>query len=225
MAIEKSRGCGLRKIGNLYLVGSGLGIYCHKLPFELPICPTCGHGIKFSRGMTWINPKDLFGECQDGKDGIIPVCHEVDCFVCKPPDGTHGLMWVGEKFYTVESFTKEASEMGVSKRISSVPKNIVFGETIIYLAHKKGKRTLIKCEKTDKGDKTLDGYAEKFIPAIFYAFIPRRIEMIITETMAKNEEKVENLKKRGIVPVIIPDNDKDHNPKGIKDWSDLNSNI
>ena len=93
-----------------------------------------------------------------------------------------------------------------------MPRGIVFGETIVYLAHKKGKKTLIPCDKTNKGDKTLDGYTEKFIPAIFYAFKPTRIEMIITETMAKDEEKVEKLKKRGIVPVIVPDNDKDHNP-------------
>jgi hypothetical protein len=218
MAIEKVRGGGFRKVGGIYLRGSGLGVYCHLLPYELPVCPTCGHGIKFARGITKINPNNLFGICDHGKDRIIPVCHESNCFMCLPPDGEHMLMWVGEKYYTPESFAKEAAAMEVSKRISAIPRGLKLGETTIYLAHKKGKRTLVPCEKHKKGDKTLDGYAEAFIPAIFYAFKPTRIEMIVTETMAKNAEKMDELKKKGITPIVVPDNDPDHNPKEIKDW-------
>ena len=46
----------------------------------------------------------------------------------KPPDY---LMWVGGKYYTIQSFIREAKEMGVSRRVPIIP-DIVFGKTRIF---------------------------------------------------------------------------------------------
>src|SRR5207302_7622776 len=57
VAVEAKRGCGYRKIGGLYFVGGGRGVACDRLPIPLDICPTCGHGIKQTRGFTWVDRK------------------------------------------------------------------------------------------------------------------------------------------------------------------------
>jgi hypothetical protein len=68
MAIEAKRGCGYRKVGGTYLVSGGLGMPCCKMPILLKTCPCCGHGVKQSRGWTWIDPKEwLKGECTAGR--------------------------------------------------------------------------------------------------------------------------------------------------------------
>lgn len=51
------------------------------------------------------------------------------------PDIPHYGMWVGEKFYTIESFIEEAARIGISKRISQIPVDLVLGESRIYFAH------------------------------------------------------------------------------------------
>jgi hypothetical protein len=85
MAIEASRGCGYRKVGGLYLVGSGLTVACDRLPLEITTCPVCDCGIKFTRAPTKINAAKLWGK------HIISVmggcsCKAL-CYVCQPPDG------------------------------------------------------------------------------------------------------------------------------------------
>ena len=164
-----------------------------------------------------ITPKDLLGICESTSE---PLCHSIGCFVCLPPEGMHGLLWVGEKYYTPESFAKEAREQGISKRIGTVPKNIVLGESIIYLAHPKAFTKLVPANDDDP-QKTLDGKKEQQFPGIFYAFKPKAIEMIITDEMAEDEKQMEKLKKRGITPVTVSADDADHNPKNIKTWDDI----
>jgi len=68
MAIEAKRGCGFRKINALYLCGSGISISCDRLPYLIEYCPTCGAGIKFTQGFTWVDWNSLAGQCE-GKDG------------------------------------------------------------------------------------------------------------------------------------------------------------
>jgi len=51
---ESKRGCGWRKPGGLYLMADGPAELCGKLPIPLEICPSCGGGIKLSRGWTWV---------------------------------------------------------------------------------------------------------------------------------------------------------------------------
>jgi len=47
----------------------------------------------------------------------------------KPPDY---MMWVGGKYYTLQTFVEEAKKMGISRRVPMVP-DLKFGETRIFL--------------------------------------------------------------------------------------------
>lgn len=204
MAIEEKRGCGYRKVGGLYLVGEGLAAPCDRLPFELSVCPCCGNGIKFTRGFTWIRA-DLFAP-----DHQPCKCPYV-CPICNPiRDGKgyvkYGLLWVGEAFYSPEGFIREAQRRGISKRISALPHGFKVGATWVMLAHKKA------ITKT-----AAEGSTALFqeVPGIFYAFCPLRVEKIITESMEKDGEGAK-LRERGITPVVVPDDDPDHNPMAAK---------
>lgn len=183
VSLEPERGCGYRKSGpegvGIYLVGSPFSEVCERLPFALECCPTCGCGISFSRGFKWIMPEQLFAESR------APLCsrlasrshkHEL-CAMCTPPADRHGLMWVGEQFYSPASFIAEANRVGVSKKIAAIPKRFVPGKSLIYLAH-------IKAAELEIEDGTeLYPRAEK-VPGVFCVFKPR-IELVID-----NAEKV-----------------------------------
>ena len=75
--VEGKRGCGYRKPGGLYLVAAGRGRPCGLLPIALEACPTCGHGIKFSRSWTWVNVAALAAmnpeSCQMKSCGDCPL--------------------------------------------------------------------------------------------------------------------------------------------------------
>lgn len=205
MAIEARRSCGYRKVGGIYLVGTGEGIACDRLPYELTLCPCCGAGIKQARGITWLKARQFFVrthslelEAENSKKDCICLGA---CPVCNPTDEKYGLLWIGEKYYTAQSFVEEARRMGISKRVAQVPKGIKLGETWLLLAHPK------VIAKPDPEKKELF----KYYPAIFYAFRPQRIEKIITDKQA-TPKMMEQLKKRGLTPVVVPENDPDHNP-------------
>jgi len=129
-------------------------------------------------------------------------------------------MGVGEKYYkTPDEFTREAWEMGVSKRIPFVPQELKLGETIVYLAHPKAcevrepvamqQAMAILEEARTKQPRLLETEKVEKSLGIFTAFIPQRIEKLIWESQATPEE-LEKLEKRGIKPVIVPDGDRDH---------------
>jgi len=203
MAVEKRRGCGFRKIGGVYLCGEGLAVGCDRLPKNIEICPTCGAGIKFTQGFSWINGKEFFG----GKCNSINVpCHKVKCPLCVNLNEIEkcGLMFVGVKFYTPKSFIQEAEEMGVSKRIANIPKGLELGKTWVLLAHKEAGSREIDSKESLTGRKKVP------VPAIFYAFKPQRVEKIITEKQSRNKRLMKKLAKKGITLVIVPDDDKDH---------------
>ena len=197
MAVEAKRGCGYRKIGGLYLVGDpGEHFSCDRLPIPLLTCPTCGEGIKPTRGWTWVFPYNLFqGDHDPCKCGI-------GCPICSPEllGRKAGLTWIGTQFYTPTTFAKEALTLGVSRRISSVPRGLVLGKTWVLVGHRQAAKT--------PAPGTVTG--EKPCPGIFYAFIPQRLEMIITESYSEDEKFMEKLEKRGITPVVVPADDKDH---------------
>ena len=76
---EGKRGCGYRKPGGFYLVCDAPGQPCGRLPIPLTSCPCCGTGIKYARGVTWIDPspvlkdtKCVFSEYQN--DVRKPEC-------------------------------------------------------------------------------------------------------------------------------------------------------
>jgi len=215
MSVEEKRGCGFRIVGGLYLVGGPGRMVCDRLPYPVGQCPTCGHGIKPSLGIRWMDGKEFFGEnCkaltmeEEGIPALAP-CHDAHCPICYSDElGTVGLMWVGESFYpTMHDFEEEAEKLGVSKRISSIPKALTLDETWILLVHPKGIREKLPDEMV-QGMKV-----ERHIwkPCIFHAFKPVRIEKIVTDQTPA--EEIEKLKLRGITPVQVPHDDPDHNPK------------
>jgi hypothetical protein len=236
MAIEAKRGCGYRKVGGLYLIGGKLSAQCCKLPVMLNVCPTCGGGIKQTRGFTWIDPRPFFGG----------TCIDVRRFApcpASPVDGSGlgeraGLLWIGERFYpTPQHFLAEGQSLGVCRRIAAIPRELELGKTWILLAHpKSGTKTVITCKIDDEiaaefdvdpnraNDPGVDAAARfqnrnpaclvsvetRQCPAIFSMFVPTRIEKIVTESEAADVEAMAALEKRGITPVAVPDHDPDH---------------
>ena len=199
MAVELSRGCGHRKVGGLYLVGTGGGMPCCKLPIPLCACPTCGGGIKQTRAFTWIDPRPfLTGGCFD---------QPTDCPAADPEQlGERcGLIWVGEKFYaTPEAFNHEANTQGISRRIAAVPKGFELSKTWVLLAH----------PKAVYGE---EGRA----PGIFRIFRPQAIEKIVTASQALDETAMDALRQQGIRPVVVPDDDPDHQGSAYDDVAEV----
>lgn len=216
MTQEQKRGCGYRKVGGTYLVGDYIPISCDRLPYPLEVCPICGQGIKVGRGMTKINPVKLFGVHHGCKD------NNPHCFLCQPKSEVGYLMRVGEKFYkTPEDFLIEGSLQGFSKRIAQIPRDFKVGKTVVYLCHKEacpikgwnGNEMQEFMPLLNENQPKLvdaDKVAYKF--GIFAAFIPQRIEKLYWQSALDDMPKSEiaKLKKRGITPIGIKDNDKDH---------------
>lgn len=219
VSVEARRGCGFRKIGGLYFVGGGPGVVCDRLPIPLEICPTCGHGIKQTRGFTWIELEPLVG-------GLHPDCKDdFPCPLCMRPDslGRCGLLWIGERFYkTPLDFDREAAELGISRRISALPRGFVVGETWIVFAHPKAIATDLTCHICGgpvhiskfggehlECDRGCNMQAPLFRPGIFKVWRPQRIEKILPESARGSDEAVE-LEEKGITPVFVPDDDPDH---------------
>ncbi len=227
MATEARRRCGYRKVGGLYLVASGGGFPCDRLPFPLCVCPVCSAGIKQTRGWTWIDVAGLLGgnhkiSIAHGEpevtpcgcmDGLCPLCHNVKSV------GRAGLLWIGAQFYpTPANFQKEAAEMGMSRRITAIPRGFKVGETWVLFAHPKaivcdachtsglvktsveGVEASVECEKCS---------GSGWLKGAFRLFRPERIEKIITKSQATPEALFE-LQDKGITPVIVPDDDPDH---------------
>jgi len=209
MAVEQMRGCGYRKVGGLYLCGEGLTMACDRLPYALEICPVCGAGVKFTRGWTWLDWKSFAGTHR-----MIEHCScpQNVCPVCVPGSQPqpYGLLWVGEQFYSPESFIEEAFTLGVSRRIAAIPRNLKLDETWVLLAHKKA---IVNHEPAPSGTWTPEpDEAAEGSPGVFYAFRPQRLEFLVWESEATSE-KLEELEKKGITPIIIPVYDVDHDPK------------
>lgn len=185
---EGARGCGWKKEGGLYLISGGLGSDCCKLPIRLEVCPTCGHGIKPSRGWTWIAPIDWLGDKKD-RDANCQRCPLGESnLLIEDQHGVEkarmGLLWIGGSFYTPCSWVRESEQMGVSRRISAIPKDFVLGETWIAVAHR---------EFWTEGDQK--------IPAIFHLFKPTAIQYIVKPR--DGQKKLKRMIKRGITPVKI----------------------
>lgn len=205
---EAKRGCGYRKIGGLYLVCEpGIQLVCDGLPLELEPCDCCGFAPPFSRNLQRIQlkyivqaqmrkhkartPKEFSDKCS-----CSPFCPM--CYPENQPMPSFGLMFVGKKFYTPETFIKEALEMGISKRIPEIPNWLILGETWIFLAHNEVPKVSLEQLKINgmhmkEPEKTR---------AIFYGFKPSRIEMPVWKDEISNEE-IQILEKKGITPVLL----------------------
>jgi hypothetical protein len=179
---DRQRGCGWRKPGGLYLMCNGPGMPCGRLPIALEVCPWCGGGIKPTRSWAWVNGTQVAAEKQCTNAGGR------ECAVCplSKPMGRVGLLWIGEAFYkTPDEFIREANAQGLSRRISTVPKGFVIGETWVWLAHRKTIRNA-------------DG---SWTAGVFRAFKPDRIEYVTRGD--ETQEELERLEKRGITPVHV----------------------
>ena len=196
MTQEAVRKCGHRKVGGTYLVSDAIDhLSCISLPYNVTTCPCCFEGIKFSRGYKWFVPNKLFINIEETCSGFIESsCSMKNNCPLKTKEKA-GILWAGEKFYTPQNFIEEAKQFGVSKRIAAVPNNFKIGETWVFLAHIHGGK---------------DHKTNKKVPAIFYVFRPTRIEKIVSESQYRNREEIEKLKAKGIIPVVVPDEDYDH---------------
>jgi hypothetical protein len=215
MSVEARRRCGYRKVGGIYLVAPGTGVPCDRLPWIVTVCPCCNQGIKQARGWTWVDVGLLFGgaheDCADRT--LCPLCHAPEKI------GRAGLLWIGERFYpTPADFIAESESLGISRRIGVVPRGFKLGETWVLFAYPKGALCpdcfgggLFRAgaqEGTANACATCKGAGK--LPAIFRAFQPRAIKVIITETQSKDAGYMFDLQQRGLTPVIVPDNDRDH---------------
>jgi hypothetical protein len=234
MAVEPRRGCGFRKVGGLYLICAGLAAPCDRLPIPLGVCPCCGGGIKQTRGWTWIQPARLFGGKHD-PCGCRPSCPACDPDAILGEDGRAGLLWIGEQFYpSPADFAAEAARLGVSRRISAVPRGFKVGETWIFVAHPKAVQTTL----VNKEGESLFAEEPGLGPGIFQAFRPSRIERIVKQSELEHYQdvladvapalesgaKLQDLVPasyevfwrlradvaRGITLVPVPDDDPDH---------------
>lgn len=224
MAVEQKRGCGYRKIGGIYLVVDGPGQPCGKFPIPLNDCTTCGHSpangvagpaiqriknleVAARAGDCLLRSTDACNSCPFSTMALGRLVQE---------QPWAALMYVGQGFYTPKSFIIEAEEMGVSKRVSSVPKWFEVGKTWVYLAHIDAVSKPCDCaEKTE--DKTIDPKCERcegtggyFEHGIFYAFRPSRVEVIIPNTMIAEDRTA--LIEKGYTLVEVPWDDPDHQP-------------
>jgi hypothetical protein len=152
------------------------------------VCPTCSTGIKPSRGWTWLD--------------IAPFtrapCKVASACPLERPAGRVGLLWVGEVHYaTPAHFELEAAALGISRRISKVPRGFVLGETFVALAHRKAIQA-----------------SEGFRSSIFQLFRPTRLELIVKQSAFEDTVAMDKLRMRGITPVPVPDDDPDHRGSG-----------
>lgn len=234
ISYEIRRGCGFRKLGGIYLVadpeewgGSDL------VPIDVETCPICGHGLRTARGLTYFDAAGYWGEYHNrrgqalldvlnaSKDQTSALARSLRSAVDYSPDDAQsldarhaGLLWVGEKFYkSPEMFSKEAISLGISRRVPKIPRGFKVGETIICLAHGKAKATPCECVDPvigpDEDCPICGAEGTIFTPQIFGAFVPKRLEMIVSGDMLP--EDVQKLKDRGITPIVVVPVDKDGN--------------
>jgi hypothetical protein len=204
-SVEEPRGCGYRKEGGTYLVAPPAEeMSCGRFPLTLTRCPCCDQGIKPSRGWTWLNLELLL-------QGTKCVSKKAKCSECPISDtniktiGKVGLLWVGEKFYTTpHEFNDEAARMGVSRRISQIPRDFKIGETWVAFAHRKGVSKPCACVSeapSSKGCDECGGELQVYTPSIFKIWRPTAIEYIVSGK--ESEENLEALVNRGFSLVRV----------------------
>jgi hypothetical protein len=110
----------------------------------------------------------------------------------EPEFGRVGLLWIGEAHYkSIQDFTAEAASMGLSRRISAVPRDFKLGETWVWLAHPKA---IVMSPAEGEKD-------PEYAPGVFHVFKPSRIEYVVKGT--ETEEDMDALEKRGLTLVQV----------------------
>ena len=193
MAIEKERGCGYRKVGGMYLMAGKVSAPCDRLPFELTVCECCGEGYKQSRGIRYVQPTKMLGGTHPRYYSSGIKTHGCNCLplcpACNPNDvfgekGKAALMWIGAGHYpTPDDFIKEGAEQGISKRLSTVPKDFKIGETVVFFAHPKalltykehGEQRAINFGQTNHNE-------AEYLPGIICTCRPDKIEKLVLQS-------------------------------------------
>jgi hypothetical protein len=221
MPFESPRGCGYRKAGKLYLVGGGIPMPCDIMPLFLNPCECCGYIPTFYRNVQMIFKKYIrdLSKAQHRVecicDPVCPICHTEN-----NDQARYGLMFTSTRYYTPESFIEEANRMGVSKAIPFIPKDLELGKTWVLCAYSKtpdiddpdfleakklweSKRNSLVANANEPLEEMPEPPEKN---AIFYAFMPERIEMPIWKKDA-TEEKLKELEDQGITPIIWDEED------------------
>ena len=168
------------------MMSSGVGVPCGRLPVPLDVCPCCSAGIKPARGWTWFNSAPFV----EAVPCRFPANSCGGCILNTPPKKA-GLLWIGEKFYPKPSdWMAEADKLGVSRRVSMIPKDFQVGVTWIFAAHRK----CIPLPVEPDAD-------PKFKAGVFHVWRPDRIEYVTKGD--ETQEELEALVKRGIIPVKV----------------------
>ncbi|HMG11404.1 MAG TPA: hypothetical protein VK609_22975 [Mucilaginibacter sp.] len=177
--IEKKRGCGFKKPGGIYLIGSSdkAGACC-RLPFELKTCECCGSSVTFSRGYTWINTGMFCYNNIAGAD-CTGIC------ILNEPGKPIGLMWVGENNYPhVKDFERESNAIGVSKRLNVIPKGLSAGDWVA-LAHNKAIPVFNEMDPADPNAPLVT-----YKPGVFMVFKIEKLQYVV-----KGSESDDDLQK------------------------------
>jgi len=209
--VDSLRGCGWRKPGGIYLMSDGIGVECLALPIPLHVCPTCGHGVKPARGLTWVEPDALLA----GRHHTQVDLPHAGCPLNEPGlmGDRAGLLWVGESFYaSPNEWLSEGRRMGFSRRLNAVPRGFVVGETWVLTAHRKAVPVGWLAPDGNGHESFLEAEAELvasgggelspvFEPGIFHVWRPDRIEYVVTGD--ETEEELDKLERRGLTLVKV----------------------
>lgn len=220
---EGRRGCGYRKPGGLYLIAEGEAQGCGKLPVSLAAlnrCPHCGqplpedYGVRPSRAPRILaNPELLWRDISCKVGGA----HCLNCPLSAGYEtGPALLLWIGESFYpTYQDFIDESKRMGISRRISVVPKEFEVGRTWVLLAHPK----VIRRNMTTRSSQ-LPFMPDQLVfdPGVFGVFRPTRIEVVVTGD--ESDEEIEAMLKRGLSPVKVENLDRTAETETENIWDD-----
>lgn len=214
VSVEGKRGCGYRKPGGLYLVGPELMEPCGRLPIPLTVCPHCGAGIRPARGWTWVDPEAMAPAEPHGSpehNSVCPFGRNAERGELGHRCGERaGLIWVGGGFYTADEFVREAGEMGISRRITGVPRGFEIGETWVLLAH----REALVIGYQERDGVTVYASLQEAVDAgveaeplrgagLLTAFRPTAVEYVCRDQDLEDEDFLETLRKRGIESVQV----------------------
>ena len=102
--------------------------------------------------------------------------------------GRAGLLWIGEAFYaTPQAFMREAARMGISRRITAVPRDFQPGRTWVLCAHRSAIAPATRAADPTAG--------------VFTLFRPTAVEYVVRGD--ETEPELERLVERGIQPVRV----------------------
>lgn len=99
---------------SVYLVSDKGPVACGPVP--LAACPCCGGGFRPGRAWRWIDAEAIVGQGFKGQAGLLWVNSRTYKDPGKYPDDLMAKRW----------------------RLAHVPRGFVSGETVVFLAHRRG---------------------------------------------------------------------------------------